>query len=77
MPDFLLEIGTEEIPARMIAAAQDELRQRVRDLLQRERLAPATELVQLDTPRRLAVLAKDIPARCGRATHRAFGERGI
>jgi glycyl-tRNA synthetase beta chain len=61
MPDFLLEIGTEEIPARMIAAAQDELRQRVRDLLQRERLAPATELVQLDTPRRIAVLAADIP----------------
>ena len=25
MPDFLLEIGTEEIPARMIAAAQEEL----------------------------------------------------
>jgi glycyl-tRNA synthetase beta chain len=61
MPDFLLEIGTEEIPARMIAAAQDELRRRVGELLQRERLAPATELMQLDTPRRLAVLATGIP----------------
>ena len=61
MPDFLLEIGTEEIPARMIAAAQDELRQRVGDLLQRERLAPTAELMQLDTPRRLAVLAAHIP----------------
>ena len=25
MPDFLLEIGCEEIPARMIAPAQEEL----------------------------------------------------
>ena len=29
MPDFLLEIGTEEIPARMIDAAPDELTRRV------------------------------------------------
>jgi len=62
MPDFLLEIGTEEIPARMIAAAQEELRRRVGELLARERLAPAAELAQLDTPRRLAVLAPGIPA---------------
>lgn len=61
MPDFLLEIGTEEIPARMIAAAQDELRRRVGELLERERLAPAGEVSNLDTPRRLAVLAGGIP----------------
>ena len=29
MPDFLLEIGCEEIPARMIDAASEELRERV------------------------------------------------
>ena len=29
MPDFLLEIGCEEIPARMIDAASQELRERV------------------------------------------------
>ena len=62
MPDFLLEIGTEEIPARMIAAAQVELRKRVQGLLERERLAPAGELIPLDSPRRLAVLAPGIPA---------------
>jgi len=62
MPDFLLEVGTEEIPARMIAAAQDELRRRVGELLQRERLAPSGELSELDTPRRLAVLATGIPS---------------
>ena len=59
MPDFLLEIGTEEIPARMIDAASRELQQRVSDLLKRERLA-AGEVVALDTPRRLAVLATGI-----------------
>ena len=38
MPDFLLEIGCEEIPARMIDAASAELERRVNDLLTRERL---------------------------------------
>ena len=59
MPDFLLEIGTEEIPARMIAAAQDELQRRVSDLLTRERLAATGEISHVDTPRRLAVLAPE------------------
>ena len=62
MPDFLLEIGCEEIPARMIDAASQELRQRVNDLLDRERLAPTGPVSYLDTPRRLAVLAGGIPA---------------
>src|SRR5450432_645941 len=62
MPDFLLEIGTEEIPARMIAGAQEELQRRVSDLLNRERLAATGEISYVDTPRRLAVLAPGIPA---------------
>ena len=62
MPDFLLEIGTEEIPARMIAGAQAELERRVRDLLGRERLAPTAEVSGLETPRRLSVLASGIPS---------------
>jgi glycyl-tRNA synthetase beta chain len=61
MPDFLLEIGCEEIPARMIDAASLELRERVHKLLDRERLLPAGALTYLDTPRRLAVLATNIP----------------
>jgi glycyl-tRNA synthetase beta chain len=60
MPDFLLEIGTEEIPARMIAGAQEELQRRVGDLLSRERLAASGVVTSLDTPRRLAVLASGI-----------------
>ena len=62
MPDFLLEIGCEEIPARMIDAAACELRERLNTLLQRERLEPAAAISHLDTPRRLAVLASGIPA---------------
>jgi len=61
MPDFLLEIGCEEIPARMIDAASQELRERVRALLARERLADG-EVTGLDTPRRLAVMAASIAA---------------
>ena len=38
MADLLLEIGVEEIPARMLDAARDELRSRVFELLQSELL---------------------------------------
>ena len=61
MPDFLLEIGCEEIPARMIGAASEELRERVAALLTRERLSSG-EVTHFDTPRRLAVLAAGIAA---------------
>ena len=62
MPDFLLEIGCEEIPARMIDGASLELRERLSALLQRERLEPAGLITYLDTPRRLAVQALGIPS---------------
>src|SRR5215831_13754327 len=61
MPDFLLEIGSEEIPARMISAGSQELRERVAALIDRERLT-AREIVTFDTPRRLAVMASGIAA---------------
>jgi glycyl-tRNA synthetase beta chain len=63
MPDFLFEIGLEEIPARMIAAAQAELARRVEDLITRERLLSAGhEIYSYSTPRRLAVLVKGVNA---------------
>ena len=62
MPDFLLEIGCEEIPARMIDAASAELEKRVADLLGRERLAAEGGVKRFDTPRRLAVMAAGVPA---------------
>jgi glycyl-tRNA synthetase beta chain len=56
MPDFLLEIGCEEIPARMIDAAQNELAFRVGELLARESLGlPAGVSAPVTTPRRLSV----------------------
>ncbi len=60
MADFLLEIGTEEIPARMIDDARDELVRRTAGLLSRERLADKPELESYSTPRRLAVLARNV-----------------
>ncbi|HEV2468581.1 MAG TPA: glycine--tRNA ligase subunit beta [Candidatus Sulfotelmatobacter sp.] len=59
MPDFLLEIGCEEIPARMIDAASEELRERLAALLNRERLG-GNEVTRFDTPRRLAVMVSGI-----------------
>jgi len=64
MPDFLLEIGCEEIPARMLDAASAELGERVNSLLQEERLAASTsKIAQLATPRRLAVAASAVAER--------------
>jgi glycyl-tRNA synthetase beta chain len=61
MADFLLEIGLEEVPARMIAGAEAELGKRVNDLLTRERLlAHDAKLNTYSTPRRLAVMAEGV-----------------
>jgi len=63
MADFLLEIGLDEIPARMIAGAEAELGRRVNELLTRERLlAPDAKLTTYSTPRRLAVLVEGVLA---------------
>ena len=60
MSDFLLEIGTEEIPARMIDGAREELAKRVGELLERERLVTSPAVQAYSTPRRLAVLASGV-----------------
>jgi glycyl-tRNA synthetase beta chain len=76
MADFLIEIGLEEVPARMMAGAEAELGRRVSDLLRRERLlAPeanseanpeaniGAKVTTYSTPRRLAVLAEGVLAK--------------
>ena len=73
MPDFLLEIGCEEIPARMIDAASLELRERVHKLLEREHLSATGVIFGLDSPRRLAVLASGIPAAQSDVTEQVTG----
>ncbi len=61
--NFLFEIGLEEIPARMIAAAQAELTRRIEDVLTRERLLDSGhETHSYSTPRRLAVLVNGVNA---------------
>jgi glycyl-tRNA synthetase beta chain len=64
MTDFLLEIGLEEVPARMIAGAEAELGKRVTELLTRERLlGDGAKVTTFSTPRRLAVLAEGVHAK--------------
>ena len=61
MSDFLLELGLDEIPARMIAGAEAELGKRVHDLLARERvLGGEAKITTYSTPRRLAVLVEGV-----------------
>lgn len=63
MSAFLLEIGLEEIPARMIAGAQKELAERVEKLLARENLLSAGHVTKsYATPRRLAVMVEGVLA---------------
>jgi glycyl-tRNA synthetase beta chain len=63
MAELLLEVGLEEIPARMIADAQAELARRVEALLARQRLLePATAITSYSTPRRLAVRVQGVLA---------------
>jgi glycyl-tRNA synthetase beta chain len=61
MAELLLEIGLEEIPARMIAAAETELARRVEGLLSRQRLG-STAITSYSTPRRLAVRVEGVLA---------------
>ncbi|MFZ0304608.1 MAG: glycine--tRNA ligase subunit beta [Terracidiphilus sp.] len=63
MADFLLEIGLEEVPARLIAGAEAELGKRVRDLLTRVLLLDeGAKFATYSTPRRLAVLVEGVLA---------------
>ena len=62
MSDFLLEIGTEEIPARMIASATAELERRIGEMVVRERLAERAESEAYSSPRRIAVLVRGVAA---------------
>lgn len=61
MPALLLEIGCEEIPASMIAAAQKELSESIHGMLQGERLLEeSSQIESFSTPRRIAVRVQGI-----------------
>lgn len=83
MPSLLLEVGTEELPARFVEPARRQLEEVLQAELDRERLA-AGSLRTWATPRRLAVLATGLPGRQpdverevrGPAAHVAFDAQG-
>ncbi|MCR3921601.1 MAG: glycine--tRNA ligase subunit beta [Firmicutes bacterium] len=56
---FLLEIGTEEIPARFMAPALQQFKENFSKEMQSERLAHG-EIALFGTPRRLAILVADV-----------------
>ena len=60
MTDFLLELLSEEIPARMQDKAREDLARLFTAELARAGLAPGA-LISFATPRRLALIAKDLP----------------
>jgi glycyl-tRNA synthetase beta chain len=62
MPELLVELLTEEIPARMQRRAIEDLTGLIRDRLAAADI-PAASLVGHVTPRRLVVIADGIPAR--------------
>ena len=62
MSDFLLEVGTEELPADFVSSAIAQWQAKIPQSLSEEFLSPAT-IEFYGTPRRLAVLIKDIPNR--------------
>ena len=64
MPDLLLELFSEEIPARMQAKAADDLRRMVTDKLVAEGLVYEGAKAFV-TPRRLALTVHGVPTpRC-------------
>ncbi len=60
MTDFLLELRSEEIPARMQAKARDDLAKLFAAELDKAGLH-ATEIVAYSAPRRLALIARGLP----------------
>jgi len=60
MTDFLLELRSEEIPARMQASARADLEKLFRKELSAAGVAPGAITVW-STPRRLALIARDLP----------------
>jgi len=74
MAEFLFEIGLEEIPARMIASAEQELAARVKNMLAAEKLLAADADVRSHaTPRRLAVTIRGVLERQQDATEQLTG----
>ena len=74
MTDFLLELRSEEIPARMQAGARAELEKLFRAQMSAAGLETG-ELTIWSTPRRLALIAKDLPEATAAVSEELKGPR--
>src|SRR5919106_2363934 len=74
MPDFLLELLSEEIPARMQARASADLARLFEAQLSEAGLA-ASSLESYATPRRLALIARGLPAETEAGSEEIKGPR--
>lgn len=73
MPDLLLEIGTEELPAGAIAPALEFLERHLLDALSAEKLDEHLLARSFGTPRRLAVLLTGVRERQAESESRLSG----
>lgn len=64
MPDFLLEVGVEELPADFVDTAIEQWQERIPKTLE-EQFLNSEEIALYGTPRRLAILVKGLPAKQG------------
>jgi glycyl-tRNA synthetase beta chain len=74
MPDFLLELLSEEIPARMQGKAQQDLARLFSEQLSTAGLA-ADAIETYATPRRLALIARGLPAETAAVREETKGPR--
>ena len=73
MTDFLLELLSEEIPARMQAKAQADLARLLSEQLAAAGLK-AEAIETFATPRRLALIARNLPAETDAVREEGEGE---
>ncbi|WP_374552638.1 glycine--tRNA ligase subunit beta [Sphingobium yanoikuyae] len=74
MTDFLLELRCEEIPARMQLKASDDLARLFTEELAKAGLKPAS-IDNFVTPRRLALIARDLPLETAAVSEEFKGPR--
>ncbi|MGH6658978.1 MAG: glycine--tRNA ligase subunit beta, partial [Sphingomicrobium sp.] len=74
MSDFLLELLSEEIPARMQARARADLQRKMAEALQGAGLAHGA-ITAYSTPRRLALIVRDVAAGTEAASEEIKGPR--
>ena len=75
MSELLLELFSEEIPARMQAKAADDLKRLVLDGLKAQGLVPTGAAMSFATPRRLALVISGVPAQSPGVSEERKGPR--